>query len=137
MTGTEGDDSASSADRANDTIYGLAAMTRSTAASASTACVGGPGDDLYYVNDPADIVVEQQNEGIDEVRSTASYTRAGLGQQPHAARPRRQWYPATSLTTSSSAMPRATLSPVATHDTLDGVPERHTDGGPWRGHLRV
>jgi serralysin len=34
--------------------------------------VGGPGDDLYFVDNPADIIVEQNLEGFDEVRSTAS-----------------------------------------------------------------
>jgi serralysin len=33
--------------------------------------VGGPGDDLYFVDNPSDVIVEQNLEGFDEVRSTA------------------------------------------------------------------
>src|SRR3989440_110505 len=36
--------------------------------------VGGTGDDIYFVDNPGDLVVEQQSEGIDEVRSTINYT---------------------------------------------------------------
>ena len=36
--------------------------------------VGGAGDDVYIVDDVDDVVVEQPDEGVDSVESTASYT---------------------------------------------------------------
>ncbi|MBK9308278.1 MAG: hypothetical protein IPM58_14635 [Nitrospira sp.] len=35
---------------------------------------GGVGDDIYIVDDVNDRVIEQTDEGIDMVQSTASYT---------------------------------------------------------------
>lgn len=35
---------------------------------------GGKGDDIYYVTDPADVVIEQADGGIDEIRTTVGYT---------------------------------------------------------------
>lgn len=35
---------------------------------------GGKGDDVYIVTDPADVVIEQADGGIDEVRTTVGYT---------------------------------------------------------------
>lgn len=35
---------------------------------------GGKGDDVYLVTDPADVVIEQPGEGVDEVRTTVGYT---------------------------------------------------------------
>ena len=34
---------------------------------------GGPGNDIYYVQ-PGDTVIEQPNQGIDEIRTTTTYT---------------------------------------------------------------
>ena len=39
--------------------------------------VGLDGDDLYYVNNAADVVVEVPNEGFDSVITSLSYTRPG------------------------------------------------------------
>ena len=36
--------------------------------------IGGRGDDIYIVTDPADVVVEQADGGIDEVRTSVGYT---------------------------------------------------------------
>ena len=36
--------------------------------------VGGKGDDIYLVTDPADVVIEAAGEGVDEVRTTVGYT---------------------------------------------------------------
>src|SRR5204863_5716358 len=36
--------------------------------------VGGPGDELSFVDNPADVIVEQANEGIDDARAGVTYT---------------------------------------------------------------
>lgn len=36
--------------------------------------VGGAGDDTYYVDDSADVIVENADEGVDSVFSTAAYS---------------------------------------------------------------
>ena len=35
---------------------------------------GGAGDDVYYADDAADLVIESPGEGTDEVRSAASFS---------------------------------------------------------------
>ena len=35
---------------------------------------GGRGDDVYVVTDPADVVIEQADGGVDEVRTNVGYT---------------------------------------------------------------
>ena len=35
---------------------------------------GGGGDDIYIVTDPADVVIEQSDGGVDEVRTIVGYT---------------------------------------------------------------
>jgi len=35
---------------------------------------GGRGDDIYIVTDPADVVIEQPDGGVDEVRTSVGYT---------------------------------------------------------------
>jgi Ca2+-binding RTX toxin-like protein len=65
LTGTAGD----------DTISGLGGNDTLDGAGGADSLVGGTGDDVYIVDDGADIIVEGQNDGIDEVRSSAtSYT---------------------------------------------------------------
>src|SRR5205085_1803088 len=65
IVGTDGKDRLDGLD-GNDTIDGGAG---------ADSLVGGAGDDVYFVDNAGDIVVEQQNAGIDEVRSSAaSYT---------------------------------------------------------------
>jgi trimeric autotransporter adhesin len=65
LTGTEGD----------DTINGLGGNDTLDGAGGADSLVGGTGDDVYIVDDEADNIVEGQNDGIDEVRSSApSYT---------------------------------------------------------------
>jgi Ca2+-binding RTX toxin-like protein len=49
----------------NDTLNGYAGVD---------TMVGGTGDDIYYVDDAADVIVENVNEGTDSVYSTSSYT---------------------------------------------------------------
>ncbi|MEA1648893.1 hypothetical protein UAJ10_07660 [Nitrospirillum sp. BR 11164] len=65
MTGGAGNDSLS-AGAGNDTLNG---------GGGADTLVGGTGNDLYVVDSSADVVVENANEGTDEVRATAaSYT---------------------------------------------------------------
>lgn len=40
---------------------------------------GGYGNDLYYVNNVADTIVEEPGQGLDTVRSTVSYSLKGQG----------------------------------------------------------
>lgn len=35
---------------------------------------GGQGDDIYIVTDPADVVIEQPDGGVDEIRTSVGYT---------------------------------------------------------------
>jgi len=38
--------------------------------------IGGAGDDIYYVDNPGDVILEKENEGRDTVQSDISYTLA-------------------------------------------------------------
>jgi Ca2+-binding RTX toxin-like protein len=44
--------------------------------SGADTLAGGAGNDVYIVDNTGDVVIEDANEGIDEVRSTVSYTLA-------------------------------------------------------------
>ncbi len=72
INGTAGNDSlVGGAD--NDTINGLAGNDTIDGGRGADSMIGGTGDDLYFVENPGgDVVVEQQNGGIDEVRSSLS-----------------------------------------------------------------
>ena len=54
-----------------DTINGFAGNDTIDGLDGADSMVGGDGDDLYLVEDFNDIIVETQNGGIDEVRSSA------------------------------------------------------------------
>ena len=49
----------------NDTLDGKAGADR---------LIGGTGDDIYYVDNVKDVVIEEENEGIDTVYSSVTYT---------------------------------------------------------------
>ena len=44
------------------------------ATSHPAVMAGGRGDDIYLVTDPADVVIEQADGGIDEIRTSVGYT---------------------------------------------------------------
>ena len=71
LNGTAGNDSLVGGP-GNDTINGLAGNDTIDGGPGADSMVGGPGDDLYFVDNPGDVIVEQNLEGFDEVRSTAS-----------------------------------------------------------------
>lgn len=67
----------------DNTVIGNAGANRIATAGGNDRLDGGPGadwlaggagDDLYDVDDPGDLVVEQPDEGLDRVRTTVSYT---------------------------------------------------------------
>ncbi|MFG6460092.1 calcium-binding protein [Roseateles sp. DXS20W] len=83
IRGTEGADSltgSSDDDRlfgmgGNDTLTGDSGMDTLDGGAGVDSLVGGSGDDVYLVDDPADIVVELfSNEGFDRVESSATFT---------------------------------------------------------------
>ena len=58
----------------NDTLIGGAGADWLDGGTGADRMVGGVGNDTYIVDDAGDVVVENANEGIDEVRTTlASY----------------------------------------------------------------
>jgi serralysin len=61
-----------------DQISGTAGNDVIAGGAGADTMEGGAGDDLYLVDDPGDSVVEQANDGTDEVRTgLASYVLAG------------------------------------------------------------
>src|SRR5207248_10737219 len=58
----------------NDTIFRFDGNHTIDGGAGADSMVGGPGDALYFVDNPGDVFVEKQNEGIDEVRTSVTYT---------------------------------------------------------------
>ncbi|TAE96222.1 MAG: calcium-binding protein [Oscillatoriales cyanobacterium] len=58
----------------NDTLYGKAGEDELDGGSGADKMYGGSGNDAYFVDNIADVVVENTAEGIDRVESTVSYT---------------------------------------------------------------
>jgi hypothetical protein len=58
----------------NDTLYGGEGDDQLSGESGADIMYGGKGNDTYYVDDIGDQVIENNNEGIDTVVSTISYT---------------------------------------------------------------
>jgi len=73
INGTAGNDSLVGG-AGNDTISGFDGNDTIDGGAGADNMVGGTGDDLYFVDNPGDIIVEQQNEGIDEARASVDYT---------------------------------------------------------------
>jgi Ca2+-binding RTX toxin-like protein len=57
----------------NDQLFGMAGNDVLDGGGDVDHMVGGSGDDQYVVENPADTVVEEANQGIDTVRSIVSY----------------------------------------------------------------
>src|SRR6185295_9833094 len=73
INGTAGNDSLVGGPDA-DTLNGFAGNDTLDGAGGSDSMLGGAGDDVYIVDNINDVVVEAENAGIDEVRSSVSYT---------------------------------------------------------------
>src|SRR5205823_2999747 len=73
INGTAGNDSLVGT-AGNDTINGFDGNDTIDGGAGADSMVGSLGDDIYFVDNAGDVVVEQQNEGNDEVRTTVSYT---------------------------------------------------------------
>lgn len=56
------------------TVQGTDAADTLQASVHPAVMAGGKGDDIYLVTDPADVVIEQAGEGVDEVRTSVGYT---------------------------------------------------------------
>src|SRR4051795_6931601 len=72
INGTSGNDSLVGGP-GNDAISGFGGNDTIDGGSGADSMAGGPGDDVYFVDNPSDVIVEQQNEGIDEVRTAVGY----------------------------------------------------------------
>jgi Ca2+-binding RTX toxin-like protein len=73
VNGTEGND-ALVGGTSDDTLNGFGGNDTLDGGLGADSMLGGTGDDLYFVDNTGDVVVEGQNAGIDEVRASVSYT---------------------------------------------------------------
>jgi len=73
INGTDGNDSLVGT-TGNDTINGFAGNDTIDGGAGADSMVGGAGDDLYFVDNPGDVIVEQSTEGVDEVRASVDFT---------------------------------------------------------------
>ena len=73
MAGTDGDDLIRAL-AGNDTVNAGAGSDVLDGGAGDDKMNGGTGDDIYYVDSTLDVVTELSNQGIDEVRTTITYT---------------------------------------------------------------
>ncbi|HPX61715.1 MAG TPA: calcium-binding protein [Deltaproteobacteria bacterium] len=73
ITGTANDDNLIGTS-ANNKLIGLAGNDTLNGGTGADTMTGGIGNDTYYVDNVADIVIENADEGTDTVRSSIDYT---------------------------------------------------------------
>ncbi|MCH2247167.1 MAG: Ig-like domain-containing protein [Crocosphaera sp.] len=72
VTGGSGDDNLEGGDLA-DTLRGNGGNDTLEGGTGNDLLEGGTGDDLYIVNDTNDTIVENLNEGLDEIQASVNY----------------------------------------------------------------
>ncbi len=75
ITGTTGDDVLQGT-AYDDVILGLGGNDQIYGGAGADRMTGGAGDDVYYVDQAGDTIVEAANEGVDTVAATVSYALA-------------------------------------------------------------
>jgi Ca2+-binding RTX toxin-like protein len=73
ITGNSGNNSLT-AGAGNDTLTGGAGNDILSGGTGADRMTGGKGNDLYYVDNTGDRIIEKADEGIDTVRSSITYT---------------------------------------------------------------
>jgi Ca2+-binding RTX toxin-like protein len=73
LTGGDGADTLNGG-AGDDSLIGEAGKDSLDGGTGVDTLVGGAGDDIYIVDETNDVVVEAANEGVDVVRSSATYT---------------------------------------------------------------
>lgn len=63
-------------DDGRDTLFGGDGADQLVGGAGADTMVGGAGNDSFYVDDPADQIVEEDGEGQDRIYATASYALA-------------------------------------------------------------
>jgi VCBS repeat-containing protein len=73
LTGLQGNDTLYG-NAGSDTLYGNEGNDVLDGGSGVDTMAGGVGNDTYYVDSSSDVIIENADEGIDQVNSTATYT---------------------------------------------------------------